>query len=132
MYQRLTSFFIDKCNLLCDNQYGFRAKHTTCIALLTITDQISAQMDETKYSIGVFLDLSKAFDTINHSILLKKLDIYGVRDVALDWLSSYLFGRTQYVSIGDSNSCTSIITCDVPQGSVLGSLLFIIYILMTL
>ena len=69
------------------------------MALLNIIDQTSAQMDEKKYSIGIFLDLSKAFDTINHSILLKKLDIYGVRGVALDWFSSYLFCRTQYVSM---------------------------------
>ena len=75
MHLTLTSFFIDKCNLICDNQYGFRAKHTTYMALLNIMDQISIEMDNRKYFIGIFLDLCKTFDTIDHNILLKKLEV---------------------------------------------------------
>ena len=79
MHLRLTSFFIDTCNLICDNQYGFRAKHTAYMALLNIMDQISIEIDNRKYFIGIFLDLSEAFDTIDHNIFLKKLEIYGIR-----------------------------------------------------
>ena len=80
MHQKLKSFFVDKCNLLSQKQYDFRAKHSTCMALLNIIDQITAEMDCQKYSIGIFLDLSKAFDTIDHNILLKKTwDIWYTR-----------------------------------------------------
>ena len=96
------------------------------MALLTILDQISQEMDGKKYSIGVLLDLSKAFDTIDHQILLQKLEIYGVRGIALKWFSMYLSERTQCLSVGDVPSKFSAITCGVSQGSVLGLLLFII------
>ena len=84
MHKRLTSFFIEKCNLLSEQQYGFREKHSTYMALLDIIDDISESVDNKHFSIGVFLDLSKAFDTTEHRILLNKLTIYGVRGVALE------------------------------------------------
>ena len=91
-------------------------------------DELSVEMDNRIYSICIFLDLSKAFDTIDHNILLKKLEIYGITGTALKWFSSYLSCRTQFVSIGDAISKPSYIKCGAPQGSVLGPLLFIIYI----
>ena len=98
------------------------------MALLTMLDQISQEIDNKKYSIGLFLDLSKAFDTIDHHILLQKLANYSIRGNALKWLSSYLSERTQFVSLGDIRFDFSVIRCGVPQGSMLGLLLFLIYI----
>ena len=85
-------------------------------------------MDKNQFSVGIFLDLSKAFDTIDHNILLEKLQIYGVRGVALQWFKSYLLNRQQCVAINNEFSAYTTITCGVPQGSILGPLLFIIYI----
>ena len=98
------------------------------MALRNITDKISVSIDDRKYAICIFSDLSKAFDTINHDILLHKLEVYGIRCVALAWLASYLSNRTQCVSIDDCISESKFISCEVPQGSILGPLLFLFYI----
>ena len=84
-------------------------------------------MDNKKPTLSVFLDLSKAFDTIDHGILLCKLEYYGIRGLALDWFKSYLYNRKQYVSYNGVQSESLSINCGVPQGTVLGPLLFIIY-----
>ena len=85
-------------------------------------------MDNKMYSCGVFIDLEKAFDTVNHNILLKKLNYYGIRGLANSWFSSYLLERYQTVRINGEISLKCLITCGVLQGSILGPLLFLIYI----
>ena len=95
------------------------------MAVIEMIDKISTAIDKGEYSIGVFIDLSKAFDTLDHSILFDKLECYGLRGISLHWIKSYLSNRHQYVCIEDEKSNTLSITCGVPQGSILGSLLFI-------
>jgi hypothetical protein len=120
--------FIQRKAILFDNQFGFRAKHSTDFAVLSIIDKIQKAIDERDFSCGIFLDLSKAFDTVNHEILIKKLEHYGIRGVAKHWFESYLRGRYQTVTVNNTKSSTNIISCGVPQGSVLGPILFVLYV----
>ena len=120
--------FLEDYNCIYSLQFGFRAKHSTNHALIDITEKIRNALDNKNHVCGVFVDLQKAFDTVNHNILLSKLNHYGIRGTANDWLSSYLSNRSQYVSIMGFDSTCQKIRHGVPQGSVLGPLLFLIYI----
>ena len=114
-------------DLFYDSQFGFRHKHSTIDAVTKFITDTCKALDENEGILAVYLDLSKAFDTIDHSILLKKLEYYGTRGQALDWFSSYLYNRKQFVHYMGSNSHVETSNCGVPQGSVLGPLLFIVY-----
>ena len=127
IYNRLLNY-IDKHGILCNSQYGFRKQHSTTLALIDMYDKISSSIDQRKCSVRVFLDLLKAFDTVNHDILLNKLDHYGICGLSLDWFKSYLTNRSQFVEFNGAISSSKFISCCVPQGSILGSLLFLLYI----
>ena len=126
VHNRLYSFLI-KNSILYDKQYGFRPKRSTIDAITEFTAGILPSLDRKKQCLSIYLDLSKAFDTINHSILLNKLKYYGIRGKPLEWFRSYLEQRKQYVSYLGVQSTTQNIEYGVPQGSVLGPLLFILY-----
>ena len=126
--KRLQSF-LDKHKMIHDNQFGFRKNHNTTSAVAFLCDEIIQNHEKgLSVLIGVFIDLQKAFDTIDHSILIDKLRHYGIRGVALQWFISYLKERTQSVQIRHTKSLKLSINCGVPQGSILGPILFIIYI----
>ena len=127
LHQRIYTFF-DKNKLLIDEQFGFRKNYSTSSGVLHLTEYISKQIDGGNFCVGVFMDLSKAFDTIDHRILLRKLYYYGIRGIALDLFENYLSNRKQYVVVDGVSSNYETVNCGVPQGSVLGPLLFLIYV----
>jgi Reverse transcriptase (RNA-dependent DNA polymerase) len=127
VHMRLESYILKK-NILISSQYGFRNKHSSYMALLDMYDKLTHSFDKGHRSIGIFIDLQKAFDSLNHSILLSKLSFYGIRGIAQDWFTSYLDHRSQYVTYNSACSDRQMITFGIPQGSILGPLLFILYI----
>ena len=127
MYDRLYQYLI-KFELLYDYQFGFQKGKSTYMAIICLLDELVSAIEKGEIGIGIFIDFRKAFDTVDHNILLEKLDHYGIRGPALDWLQSYLCNRQQFVEYDGTCSATKQLKCGVPQGSNLGPLLFLIYI----
>ena len=122
--------FMNSQNLFYKHQYGFRPKHSTIHPIIHLLNEVAQAENAVpnKMTLSILCDLSKAFDVINHNILFTKLEFYGIRGVVKDWLVSYLSNRTQFVEIENKKSNESAIECGVPQGSILGPLLYLIYV----
>jgi hypothetical protein len=127
MANRLSQYLSENY-ILHPQQFGFRPKHTTSMAINILVDRISLALDSNKAFAGVALDFRKAFDTVDHSILLRKLGHYGIRGAPLKWFESYLSNRHQFVQLLNSKSTLQSIECGVPQGSIIGPILFLLYI----
>ncbi len=120
--------FLHNHEILYKYQFGFRKGHSTNLALIEITEQLRAALDRGDYALGAYLDLSKAFDTVDHKILLNKREHYGIRGIVYNWFESYLSGRKQFTVVNNTKSNEDYVTIEVPQGSVLGPILFLIYV----
>ena len=123
MYKRIYQFLTEN-NIIYDLQFGFRQNVSTAHALIDFTENIRQALDERYIGYGIFVDLQKAFDTVDHEILLAKLNHYGICGVSNDWFRSYLSDRQQYVSVNGYDSGLTKLNYGVPHRSVLGSLLF--------
>ena len=126
-FSQLYDYFRNN-DLFHDSQYGFLKKYSTELAAMELTDKVLKESDDKHITLAIFMDLSKAFDTLDHGILIRKLAHYGINGIALEWFTSYLTGRTQYVEIDGVSSSILSLSTDVPQGSLLGPLLFLIYL----
>ena len=121
-------YFVDKYQVLHKHQFGFKKNHSTTQAVLEVVDKCYKNLDDGNKALGIYFDLQKAFDCINHDILLAKLENYGIRGSMHAWLQNYLYNRKQYTVVNNISSDTASIKYGVPQGSVLGPLLFLIYV----
>ena len=119
--------FIDNNKIMYKYQFGFRQGHSTQHATIYLVEKITRSLDSRDIVIGIFLDLKKAFDTVDHKIMIRKLYAYGIRGSILNWFISYLEDRSPYVAFDEAHSSTQPNKCGIPQGSILGPLLFKIY-----
>ena len=127
IHDKLDTFFT-KNNIISSQQYGFRKNHSTSLAVLDLLSVLLQNKDKEKISCSIFLDISKAFDTVNHNILLQKLNRYGIRGEMHNLLKDYLTDRKQFTTYKNAKSDDAKIVCGIPQGSILGPLLFSIYL----
>ena len=127
MYNRLQKYLKDQ-NILYDNQFGFQTGHSTDHGIAQLVDQIYEAFEKNEYTLGKFIDLFKAFDTVDHSILLRKLELYGITGRSYAWIKSHLSNRLQYIQVDEK--CRTeycVVKCGVPHGYILGPLLFLLY-----
>ena len=127
MTNKLTSF-LDTFSIISKSQFGFQKNTSTSDALAKLTEIIYKSLDSSKHHISILIDLKKALDTMNHDILSQKLESYGIRQLPLMWIRSYLCDRPSYVGLGGTCSQQEITNIGVPQGSIIGPILFLIYI----
>ena len=129
MFEKLlfarTIKFLDKFNILSRHQFGFRSKFATEYAITDIYEKLVHNLDSGLNSCAIFIDLAKAFDSVSHTILLQKLEYYGIRGDVLELFKSYLNDRSQFVKLNNTQSSLTKILFGVPQGSILGPLLFL-------
>jgi exonuclease III len=119
--------YLERNQLLSPNQFGYRNQRSTELATVLLTDTIRKAVDNGHVTVAVFLDLSKAFDTLGHDVLLEKLKSYGVKGLAFNWFADYLFQRSQVVKLGQELSAPCSLVCGIPQGSILGPILFLLF-----
>ena len=126
LFNERLQHFLNTNNILSNSQYGFRVHMSTVHAALELTESIYNYIDSKQHCAVVFIDIKKAFDTVNHRLLVDKF--YGVRGIANTWLENYLMNRKQYVVVDNQASSMQVIKCGVPQGSVIGPVLFLLFI----
>ena len=127
MYNRLYKYLSEN-NYLYEKQFDFQAVRSTDHAVIQLISQILQAFDENDYTIGIFIDLSKAFDTVDHHLLLQKLELYGIKNNNLKWFQSYLSDRKQFIKFNNESTNLEIIQCGIPQGSILGPFLFLKFV----